>query len=83
VIGRKGMHPDLVQVVERAIRITTRGFGAQESLRTREHQAEPVARRLLGGGQQPPRIVISINAWDGLLDLFDQDCRVVRLHDLP
>ena len=38
------MHPDLVRVVERAIQITTQDFRVQEGLRTRERQAELVAR---------------------------------------
>jgi peptidoglycan L-alanyl-D-glutamate endopeptidase CwlK len=40
----QGVHPDLVRGVERAIRITTQDFRVQEGLRTRERQAELVAR---------------------------------------
>jgi peptidoglycan L-alanyl-D-glutamate endopeptidase CwlK len=39
-----GAHPDLVRVVERAIQITTQDFRVQEGPRTRECQAELVAR---------------------------------------
>ena len=39
-----GVHPDLVRVVERAIQITTQDFRVQAGLRTRERQAELVAR---------------------------------------
>jgi hypothetical protein len=40
----QGVHPDLVRGVERAIRIRTQDFRVQEGLRTRERQAELVAR---------------------------------------
>ena len=43
-----GVHPDLVRVVERAIPITTQDFRVQEGLRTRERQAELVARGAAG-----------------------------------
>jgi peptidoglycan LD-endopeptidase CwlK len=42
----QGVHPDLVRVVERAIQITTQDF--REGLRTRERQAELVARGGVG-----------------------------------
>jgi peptidoglycan LD-endopeptidase CwlK len=38
------VHPDPVRVVERAIRITTQDFRVQAGMRTRERQAELVAR---------------------------------------
>jgi peptidoglycan L-alanyl-D-glutamate endopeptidase CwlK len=38
------MYPAMVRVVERAIQITTQAFRVQEGLRTRERQAELVAR---------------------------------------
>lgn len=40
----EGVHPDLVAVVERAIRITEQDFSVIEGLRTLERQRELVAR---------------------------------------
>ena len=52
----------------------------QEGLRTREHQA---AGRRRPWRRTGPAHSDSINPLGmALLDLFDQDCRIVRLHDL-
>lgn len=39
----KGVHPDLVRVVERAIQITTQDFSVHDGLRTAEEQKALVA----------------------------------------
>lgn len=41
----KGVHPDLVAVVNRAIQLTSVDFGATEGLRSKERQAELVAQK--------------------------------------
>lgn len=41
----KGVHPDLIRVVERAIQITTQDFSVHDGLRTLEEQ-----KRLVAGG---------------------------------
>ena len=40
----KGVHPNMVKVVERAIQLTTQDFTVQEGLRSRETQAEYMKR---------------------------------------
>jgi peptidoglycan L-alanyl-D-glutamate endopeptidase CwlK len=41
----KGVHPDMVNVVKRAIEITTVDFGITEGLRTKQRQAQLVAEK--------------------------------------
>lgn len=69
----KGVHPDLVRVVERAIELTTVDFMVTEGLRTRERQAQLVkagasrtlnSRHLTGHAVDVAAIVDGKVRWD-------------------
>lgn len=73
IANLKGVHPDLVRVVKRAITLTTVDFAVTEGLRTKERQYELIAagaswtvnsRHLTGHAVDVAAIVGGKAAWD-------------------